>query len=174
MDRVWYFVRGNGREGPVTSAALRRMAAAGQLQATDHIWTAGMAEWEAAGRLRGLFPTAVVPAAQESEIQAVWAEITSAEPSSGQAGLVPQAKFGGDSGSTRPHPRLPADYNPNPTPVRVTVRQATWLFFVVGAVLLFWAVFREPVVTGMDLMAFAVLVLFGFLVALAVDLFTRA
>src|SRR5262249_58612781 len=106
MDRVWYFVRGNGREGPVTLAALKRMAAAGQLQATDHIWTAGMAEWEAAGRLRGLFPTAVVPAAQESEIQAVWAEITSAEPSSGQAGLVPPAKVGGGSGSAPTHPSV--------------------------------------------------------------------
>lgn len=67
----------------------------------------------------------------------------------------------------------PPGYNPNPTPVGVTVRQAVWLFFLIAAGWLFWRFLELPYATNADVLAFGVFVFFGFVVALAIDLCTR-
>ena len=51
----WHYSRGNEQHGPVSSAQLKEMATAGQLQPTDLIWKDGMPGWVAAGKIKGLF-----------------------------------------------------------------------------------------------------------------------
>lgn len=56
-DRKWFYTHEGERCGPVTSANLRSLAAAGKLAADDLIWKEDMADWAPATQLRGLFPT---------------------------------------------------------------------------------------------------------------------
>lgn len=55
-ENLWYYARDNQQMGPVSSADLKRLAAAGQLSADDLIWREGMEEWAPASRVKGLFP----------------------------------------------------------------------------------------------------------------------
>src|SRR5262245_10102828 len=41
----WYYARNNQQRGPVSGSELRHMAAAGELQPNDLVWTAGMPAW---------------------------------------------------------------------------------------------------------------------------------
>jgi hypothetical protein len=51
-----YFVAKNGQQtGPYTLEQLRQMAAAGQLLRTELVWREGMAEWQAAETVVGVF-----------------------------------------------------------------------------------------------------------------------
>lgn len=59
----WYYARGDDQVGPVPSAELRQLAAAGGLQPDDLVWREGMEQWVAARNLKGLFePAAAEPA----------------------------------------------------------------------------------------------------------------
>ena len=51
----WYYARGNKQMGPVPSADLKRLAAAGELRPEDLVWREGMTEWTLARNVRGLF-----------------------------------------------------------------------------------------------------------------------
>lgn len=52
-----YFVGKNGQQtGPFSVEQLREMAASGQLNGTDLVWREGMAEWQPASTLPGVFP----------------------------------------------------------------------------------------------------------------------
>ena len=58
----WHYSRGNEQHGPVSSAQLKQMAAAGELLPTDLIWKDGMPGWIAAGKIKGLFEPITAPA----------------------------------------------------------------------------------------------------------------
>lgn len=52
-----YFVGRNGQQtGPFNVEQLKEMAANGQLNGTDLVWREGMAEWQPASSIAGIFP----------------------------------------------------------------------------------------------------------------------
>jgi hypothetical protein len=56
MANEWYYtIKGQQAPGPVTPAALKQLAVAGQLQPTDLVWQEGMPSWTPAGAVKGLF-----------------------------------------------------------------------------------------------------------------------
>jgi hypothetical protein len=54
----WHYARAGQSFGPVTEAQIHELAKTGQLHPSDLVWTAGMAQWTEAGRVKGLFPEA--------------------------------------------------------------------------------------------------------------------
>lgn len=52
----WYYAKGTERHGPVTEEQLHRLAATGKLQPSDLVWRKGMAQWQQAESIQGLFP----------------------------------------------------------------------------------------------------------------------
>ncbi len=56
MAHEWYYARAGQRFGPLPDTELRRLAAAGQVYATDLVWSEGMADWQLAGLVPGVFP----------------------------------------------------------------------------------------------------------------------
>lgn len=70
----WYYARDNKQMGPVSSAELKNLADAGQLQPDDLVWREGLTEWAPARSVRGLFEEETKPApVQESPLPAVTA-----------------------------------------------------------------------------------------------------
>ena len=78
-DRVWYYASGGQRHGPVKTAELKRLAAAGELRPTDLVWTDTLANWAPASTVKGLFSAeqtaqvaapAAAPAAPEADTPA--------------------------------------------------------------------------------------------------------
>src|SRR2546423_726583 len=64
MPSMFHYARNGQQHGPVTSAHLRELAAAGELKHDDLVWQEGMANWEPAAKIKGLFPSAsIIPAA---------------------------------------------------------------------------------------------------------------
>jgi ferredoxin len=61
----WYYARHQRRIGPLTSAQLRELAAAGALSPADMVFRTGMRQWVAAGTVKGLFPPNPAPTAVE-------------------------------------------------------------------------------------------------------------
>lgn len=47
MDKLWYYTQGPSQEkkGPVSEVEIQSLLASGQIQATDLLWTDGMANW---------------------------------------------------------------------------------------------------------------------------------
>src|SRR5688572_28217881 len=56
MADEWYYTEKGQQRGPVTTAELRRMAAASRLSPTDLVWKEGLPKWVPAGTTAGLFP----------------------------------------------------------------------------------------------------------------------
>ncbi|MBA4063978.1 MAG: hypothetical protein C0501_09755 [Isosphaera sp.] len=52
----WYYVRDGKRQGPVTFSELKRLAARGELDRPDQVWTEGYKAWVTAGSVSGLCP----------------------------------------------------------------------------------------------------------------------
>jgi hypothetical protein len=68
MANEWHYTLNGQQAGaPITSAQLKQLAAAGQLQPTDMVWQEGMADWVPASSIKGLFggkdasPTGAAP-----------------------------------------------------------------------------------------------------------------
>ncbi|HKB39285.1 MAG TPA: trypsin-like peptidase domain-containing protein, partial [Gemmataceae bacterium] len=60
----WFYMQSGGRAGPVPWGQLQQMAASGQLQPSDLVWTNGMASWLPASAVTGLIrPPTVAPVA---------------------------------------------------------------------------------------------------------------
>lgn len=57
MAAQWHYSKGGERHGPVSSEQLKQLAASGQIQPTDLVWRDGMAEWQKASAVKGLFPS---------------------------------------------------------------------------------------------------------------------
>jgi GYF domain 2 len=51
MTQQWYYLVKGERVGPVSTAHLEKLAAAGELQATDMVWREGLAQWVSAGSI---------------------------------------------------------------------------------------------------------------------------
>lgn len=60
MSAEWHITRQGKQYGPFTEEKLRELAATKRLAPGDLIWRQGMAEWVAAEKLKGLFPTQVM------------------------------------------------------------------------------------------------------------------
>ena len=55
MDKMWYYVvDGKNKAGPVPELELKNLIQQGQVQATDLVWTEGMASWRPANQIPGL------------------------------------------------------------------------------------------------------------------------
>jgi len=54
MAQEWYYAQGDRKVGPISEAELKALAATGKLSADDLVWKDGMADWQPAGRLKGL------------------------------------------------------------------------------------------------------------------------
>ena len=58
----WFYRKDNQQQGPITQEQLAQLAAAGQLRPTDLVWREGMAQWQTASSVGGLFaPGAASP-----------------------------------------------------------------------------------------------------------------
>ncbi len=53
-DSVWYYARGEQEKGPITTAQIKALAAAGKLQREDFVWKEGMENWVPASEVPGL------------------------------------------------------------------------------------------------------------------------
>src|SRR5689334_9427253 len=51
----WFYAKGQQQLGPIGSARLKQLAAAGELSPDDLVWREGMAAWAPAARVAGLF-----------------------------------------------------------------------------------------------------------------------
>lgn len=58
----WYYSSDGTQRGPVPDDALQALAATGQLDPDDSVWTDGMPAWVPAGTIDGLFPNAATAA----------------------------------------------------------------------------------------------------------------
>jgi len=52
----WFYASSGVQNGPVSEEELRSLAAAGRLQPTDLVWSAGMSGWQPASSIPGLLP----------------------------------------------------------------------------------------------------------------------
>lgn len=59
MAQEWYYAKDGDRHGPIASKQLKALAASGDLQPTDLVWTEGRNEWKPASAVKGLFPDEV-------------------------------------------------------------------------------------------------------------------
>ena len=55
-DPVWYYAHGDVEKGPLTTAQIKALAAAGKVRHDDLVWKEGMETWVAAGELAELYP----------------------------------------------------------------------------------------------------------------------
>ncbi|EIL97930.1 GYF domain-containing protein [Rhodanobacter thiooxydans] len=56
-DKIWWYAKGDQRQGPYTAAELKALVASGQIAATDMVWKEGLANWVPASSVAGLFPS---------------------------------------------------------------------------------------------------------------------
>jgi hypothetical protein len=73
MADQWYYAQQGQRQGPVSAQQLKQLASSGQLKPTDQVWKQGMAEWQPASKVQGLFllppvRATAVPAPLASEV----------------------------------------------------------------------------------------------------------
>lgn len=54
-EKVWWYSRGNERQGPYTAVELKALVASGQVAAVDMVWKEGLANWVQATSVSGLF-----------------------------------------------------------------------------------------------------------------------
>jgi hypothetical protein len=66
MSRQWFYTQDNERQGPVSAAELKQLAATGKLSRQDLVWAEGMGDWKPAGRMKGLFEGAAITAPESA------------------------------------------------------------------------------------------------------------
>jgi hypothetical protein len=81
MAGEWYYAKNGQQLGPVSAEVLTRLAASGQVQPTDLVWSEGMPNWAPARTVRAIFPEAPpVPVAPAPVAQEAGGYALSAEP----------------------------------------------------------------------------------------------
>jgi hypothetical protein len=55
MAQDWFVTLNGQQVGPISAQQLKEYAASGQLQPTDTVWKEGMAQWQPASSVKGLF-----------------------------------------------------------------------------------------------------------------------
>ncbi len=68
MTDSWYFVKDSRTIGPVSSAQLKELAAAGTVRHTTTVWQEGMTTGVAAAEVHNLFPDARPVPAQAAPV----------------------------------------------------------------------------------------------------------
>ncbi|MCZ2342752.1 MAG: DUF4339 domain-containing protein [Bacteroidales bacterium] len=58
MATEWYYTRDGSRVGPVADVELKQLVRSGELARNDMVWKEGMAKWQPAGQVKGLFDDA--------------------------------------------------------------------------------------------------------------------
>ena len=76
MPDLWYYGQNEQRHGPIPLKELKTLACSGQLQASDLVWSPGMADWSPATAVEGLF-SATTSAVASSPISPPTAAATS-------------------------------------------------------------------------------------------------
>lgn len=88
-DPVWYYARGDVEKGPLSTAQMRALAAAGKIRPEDLVWKEGMETWVPASEMPDLFPAGAAKtngteiAAEAGEGQPVERQPSWAAPSGG-------------------------------------------------------------------------------------------
>lgn len=90
----WYYARGNQQYGPVSPAELRALAEKGVLGPDDLVWRAGMSDWVAARRIKGLFEPPVGPSGTSSVGKSAGPGVLSASGAGAMAGQAPVPSAG--------------------------------------------------------------------------------
>src|ERR1700753_500767 len=62
-ERSWFVASGGKQEGPHSETVFRGLIGQGQVTPDTLVWTEGMAEWQRAGDIPGLFSAAARPPA---------------------------------------------------------------------------------------------------------------
>jgi len=94
----WYYYRSGRREGPIDDAVFRRMAADGQLEPTDFVWSPGMKEWAEATTIPALLQPPPLPdqghAEEEKSVigKSPVVPVPSPPPLPGPSNLLPQSQ----------------------------------------------------------------------------------
>jgi hypothetical protein len=55
-EPVWYYARGEVEKGPLSTAQIKALAAAGRIRPDDFVWKEGMDNWVPAGEVQELHP----------------------------------------------------------------------------------------------------------------------
>lgn len=103
-DPIWYYARGDSEQGPISTAQIKALAAAGALRREDLVWKEGMENWLPARDVDELFPT------------------KKKEPSSGKK--EPTFRTEDGDNSTSPQPARPSSPRPHAA-VELDVPQMT-------------------------------------------------
>jgi hypothetical protein len=82
MPDLWYYGKNGERRGPIPLKELKGLALAGKFDATDPVWSPGMADWVAASEVEGLLPTPAPSPVSTPEAAATPAVATVAQESS--------------------------------------------------------------------------------------------
>lgn len=59
VAQQWYYTKNGENFGPISSQQLRELAAAQSIEPTDLVWREGLASWQPASKVKGLFATSV-------------------------------------------------------------------------------------------------------------------
>jgi TM2 domain-containing membrane protein YozV len=65
VNADWFYSVGDTRQGPVTEAELKRLAADGKLRPDDLVWKDGMPDWVEARTVESFFPKTAAPVATD-------------------------------------------------------------------------------------------------------------
>ncbi|MFO0690014.1 MAG: RDD family protein [Myxococcota bacterium] len=93
----WYILEGDRRVGPVTTDALRAMAAMGRVQADTWLWHSGMADWVKASSIPGIVSP---PPSPSDHDHAVPPEFLKGEEQRADAPLSPRESLPGIGAAT--------------------------------------------------------------------------
>ena len=132
MASQWYYLVNNEQQGPVSSAELKQMATAGQIQPDTLIWKEGLDDWVSAQRIKGLFDAATETSSVEMTAQAAQAAESQQQPAAegyDQQGGYQQPGYGGygQQAAAYQNPHFP--YAPN----QLTSGFRNWLIVVICA-----------------------------------------
>ena len=132
MASQWYYLVNNEQQGPVSSAELKQMATAGQIQPDTLIWKEGLDDWVSAQRIKGLFDAATETSSVEMTAQAAQAAESQQQPAAegyDQQGGYQQPGYGGygQQAAAYQNPHFP--YAPN----QLTGGFRNWLIVVICA-----------------------------------------
>ncbi len=121
-DAVWFFHHAGTQSGPLTWSELKEHAGRGEIDKDDLVWQPGMADWEPAGTVEGLFADpgsgdeAGAPVEQEEKPRQAWKPTAAKrqKPSmpahlravDGTLLALGRGRSGAQSGSSRSHRRV--------------------------------------------------------------------
>ena len=57
MASHWYYAKGSTKHGPLSGRDVKQLADSGELLPDDLVWKTGMADWQPAQTVSGLFAT---------------------------------------------------------------------------------------------------------------------